>query len=164
MDWRTTSGALVALIVVFAIIWSRVSIDWEDEYQELYESFALDTPLISSDWEVHLDEKSNSLIYIKEECSVEDTQPKFLLHLVPVDFNDIPPYQRPPYQRSSSSFDNRDFEYIDFGRQLPRRICIIKYVLPYDVSSIRTGQYIGQLDQLTNIWTETVVVNQAQAR
>lgn len=157
MDWRTTSSALVALIVIFAIIWSRVPIDWEDDYQALYESLAFDTPLIDNLWDVHLDEETNSLIYVKEECD-DGEPPRFLLHLVPADPMDMPPVKR------SLPFDNRDFWFGEQGRRLPRDICIVRIGLPYIVSSMSTGQYVGEDDQIANIWSETAVVSQAQAR
>lgn len=154
MDWRITSSTLVALIIIFAIIWSRVPIDWEDEYRSLYESVALDTPLISNDWNVYLDEDTNSLIYVKENCNDADTQPRFLLHLVPVDPNSIRPLHR------ARSFDNWDFDFENFGRQLPPYLCVIRFDLPYDVSSLSTGQYIGMDDSITNIWSDKVNINQ----
>lgn len=156
MDWRITSSTLVALIVIFAIIWSRVPIDWEDEYRLLYESVAFDTPLIRNVWNVYLDEDANSLIYVKEKCSDADIQPRFLLHLVPVDPNDKPPIDR------ISPFDNRDFNFDRFGRQLPPYLCVLKYDLPYDVSSLSTGQYVGTHDQIANLWSEEVTVSQDQ--
>lgn len=154
MDWRITSSTLVALIVTFAIIWSRVPIDWEDEYRLLYESVAFDTPLISNVWNVYLDEDTNSLIYVKEKCSDGDTHPAFLLHLIPVDPNDMPPSR-------TYTFDNRDFHFDDtFGRQLPPYLCVVKFGLPYDVSSVSTGQYVGIDEQITNLWKDEAAVSQ----
>ena len=158
VDWRITSSTLVALIIIFAIIWSRVPIDWEDEYRSLYESVASDTPLIGNVWNVYLDEDTDTLIYVKENCSDADTRPPFFLHLVAVDPNDKPLIHR------TAPFDNRDFDFDSFGRQLPPYLCVIRFSLPYDVSSISTGQYVGKNDQITNLWSGEAAVSQNQIR
>ena len=45
-------------------------------------------PIIRSDWNVYLVE--DRLIYAKDQCSPEDAEPMFFLHLAPVDVNDLP--------------------------------------------------------------------------
>ena len=155
MDWRVTSGSLVILIAVFAIIWSRVQINWEGYFRSLYESVADDTPLIDNIWDVHLDDEKNSLIYVKEECSTQDTVP-FFLHLVPVDRLDL------PASRREFTFDNLDFDFEEYGFHLSD-ICIAEVNLPgYDIVRLRTGQYVGRFDQLTNLWGEEAAVGQEQ--
>ena len=91
-------------------------------------------PVIRSDWDVYLVE--DSLIYIKEKCGPEDTQPKFFLHLDPVDADDLPSH------RKLYGFDNLDFAFrhYDPGEGI---VCITKRELPdYDIAAIRTGQFI----------------------
>lgn len=155
MDWRITSSSLVALIVIFAIIWSRVQINWESEFRSLYNSVVYETPLIDNVYDVHLDDETNSLIYVKEECSHEDAIPGFFLHLVPANSLDL------PASRQEFKFDNLDFHFDEYGFRLGDRgnICLIKVDLPgYDIISLRTGQYVGETHQITNLWGEEAAV------
>ena len=161
MDWRITSGSLVALIIIFAIIWSRVQINWESEYSSLYNSVVYETPLIDNVYDVHLDDETNSLIYVKEECGYEDTIPGFFLHLVPANSLDL------PANRQEFRFDNLDFYFEEYGFHLGSlgNICIIKVDLPvYDIVSLRTGQYVRETHEITNLWGGEAAVGQEQAR
>ena len=161
MDWRITSSSLVALIIIFAIIWSRVQINWESEYLSLYNSVIYEPPLIDNIFDVYLDKETSSLIYVKEECSYEDAIPGFFLHLVPANSLDL------PASRQEFRFDNLDFHFEEYGFRLGDlgNICIIKVDLPrYDIVSLRTGQYVGESHQITNLWGEEVAVGQEQTR
>ncbi len=92
-------------------------------------------PVIRSDWEVYLVE--DSLIYIKEKCGPEDTQPKFFLHLDPVDERAL------PSRRWIYGFDNLDFRFRDYRVMEGEELCVARRTLPgYDIAAIRTGQYI----------------------
>ena len=100
-------------------------------------------PIIRSDWDVYLVE--DSLIYAKDQCSPEDTEPSFFLHLDPVDRNDLPDH------RKQYGFDNLDFA---FGHHLLIKggVCVARRELPvrdYAIAAIRTGQFIGDGE---NIW------------
>ena len=100
-------------------------------------------PVIRSDWDVYLVE--DSLIYAKDQCSPEDTEPLFFLHLNPVDRNDLPDH------RKQYGFDNLDFA---FGHHLliEGGVCVARRELPvrdYAIAAIRTGQFIGDGE---NIW------------
>ena len=78
-------------------------------------------PAIRSDWDVYL--VGNNLIYKKEQCILEDTEPTFFLHLDPVDMNDLPNY------RKRYGFDNLDFA---FGHRRPIKgeVCAAVRELP----------------------------------
>ena len=94
------------------------------------------SPVIRSDWDVYL--AGNSLTYKKEQCTPEDAEPTFFLHLDPVDVNDLPSH------RKQYGFDNLDF---DFGNHLliEGGVCVAKRELPdYGIAAIRTGQYTGE--------------------
>ena len=139
-------SALV-LILIVAFIWSRARVDWPAEYRSLYESVAEETPLISNVYNVYLDEDRSSLIYVKEECSTSDLS-EFFLHLTPALQKDLPDHRRP------HGFDNLDFDFYTFGLRIDGN-CIIDRNLPgYDIIGIRTGQYSGTGDQITNLWSE----------
>ncbi len=96
-----------------------------------------DNPLvIRSDWDVYLVE--NTLIYKKEPCIPEDAEPRFFLHLDPVDRNDLPIY------RKQYGFDNLDFAFRYHGL-IEGRACVAIRELPdYAIAAIRTGQFTGE--------------------
>ena len=92
-------------------------------------------PIIRSDWDVYLVE--DSLIYAKDQCSLEDTEPMFFLHLDSVDMNDL------PSRRKQHGFDNLDFAFRDYG-VIKGGVCAARRELPnYAITAIRTGQYTG---------------------
>ena len=94
------------------------------------------SPVIRSDWDVYL--VGNSLIYKKEQCTPEDAEPTFFLHLDPVDVNDLPSH------RKQYGFDNLDFAFRDH-RLIKGGVCVAKRALPdYGIAAIRTGQYTGE--------------------
>ena len=93
-------------------------------------------PIIRSDWEVYLVE--DSLIYAKDQCSPEDAEPTFFLHLDPVDMNDLPDH------RKQYGFDNMDFAFRDH-RLIEGGVCVARRELPdYAIAAVRTGQFKGE--------------------
>ncbi len=95
-------------------------------------------PVIRSDWDVYLIE--NSLIYAKEQCTPEDTEPTFFLHLDPVDVNDLPSH------RKQHGFDNLDFAFRAY-RLIEGGVCVARRELPvrdYAIAAVRTGQFTGE--------------------
>ena len=100
-------------------------------------------PIIRSDWDVYLVE--DSLIYAKDQCSPEDTEPSFFVHLDPVDRNDLPGDRR-QYGFDGFNFEFRNHLLIEGG------VCVARRELPvrdYAIAAIRTGQFIGDGN---NIW------------
>ena len=103
-------------------------------------------PIIRSDWDVYLVE--DSLIYAKDQCSPEDTEPLFFVHLDPVDRNDLPG-DRKRYGFDGFNFDLRNHLLIEGG------VCVARRELPvrdYAIAAIRTGQFIGDGKKL---WEDT---------
>ena len=99
-------------------------------------------PIIRSDWEVYLVE--DSLIYAKDQCSPEDAEPTFFLHLDPVDKNDL------PSQRKQYGFDNLDF-YFRNHLLIKRGVCVARRERPdYAIAAIRTGQFVPGEGQIWN--------------
>ncbi len=93
-------------------------------------------PIIRSDWDVYL--VKNSLIYAKDQCSPEDTEPTFFLHLDPVEMNDL------PIHRKLYGFDNLDFAFRDH-RFIEGGDCVARRELPdYGIAAVRTGQYTDE--------------------
>ena len=92
------------------------------------------SPEIRSNFDVHLFDYR--LIYVKEQCGEDDVAAWFFLHLDPVDANDLPPH------RKQYGFDNLDFNFDRRGVRAGS-ICWTEVPLPdYDITEIRTGQYI----------------------
>ena len=94
------------------------------------------SPVIRSDWDVYL--AGNSLTYKKEQCTPEDAEPTFFVHLDPVDVNDLPSH------RKQYGFDNLDFAFRDH-RLIKGGVCVARRTLPdYGIAAIRTGQFTGE--------------------
>ena len=114
-----------------------------------YEALVSGEPAVRSDFDIYLSE--NALIYSKEPCARADTEAKFFLHLIPADVNDLPGH------RQRHGFDNLDFDFDRRGVIFDRR-CMGTMVLPeYDITRIRTGQYLVNEDgSYTNLWKAEV--------
>ena len=100
-------------------------------------------PIIRSDWDVYLVE--DSLIYTKDQCSPEDAEPMFFLHLDPVDMNDLPDH------RKQYGFDNLDFAFRGHRHPIEGGVCVAIRELPdYGIAAIRTGQFVPGEGQIWN--------------
>ena len=76
--------------------------------------------------------------YARRRCTVPDTRPRFFLHIVPVDEQDL------PTPRRQYGFDNRDFTFQSRGKQVAGQ-CWTTVELPaYEIARVRTGQYTAQ--------------------
>ena len=94
-------------------------------------------PIIRSDWDVYLVE--DRLIYAKDQCSPEDAEPTFFLHLDPVDVNDLPSH------RKQYGFDNLDFAFGNHRLPIEGEVCAAVRELPdYAIAAVRTGQFKGE--------------------
>ena len=77
----------------------------------------------------------DALVYVKDGCTEEEAEARFLLHLYPVDEADLPAARR------EYGFDNLDFHLRERGAQTGGR-CVAVVPLPdYPIASVRTGQY-----------------------
>ena len=123
---------------------------WHEDYEinraarlraELAAARQAQSPIIQSDFEVY--HHGGQLIYAKQPCSPADTAAPFFLHIVPVSAADLPESRRP------HGFDNRDFDFDRAGALIDGRQCIATVALPeYDLSAIRTGQYVPDAGRL----------------
>ena len=105
-----------------------------------------DRLLVNSTFRVHLQGNGQWLRYGREECTAQDTEPRFFLHLTPRDLADLPPYRR------GHSFDNRDFGFAEAGGFFWQGQCIAQFRLPgYPMAALRTGQYAADAGEL---WAE----------
>ena len=91
-------------------------------------------PVIRANFDLHMSD-DNTLIYLKDECSHDDLEGRFFLHVVPADEGDL------PVDRRQHGFDNLDFDFYERGFLGDRR-CIATRRLPdYDIAAVRTGQF-----------------------
>ena len=92
-------------------------------------------PIIRSNYDVYLKEKS--LVYVKDNCSSEDMNMLFFLHIYPIQQSDL------PYYRKQFGFDNLDF-YSEVGELYSddQRCIVVRHLPSYDIAKITTGQFI----------------------
>ena len=99
-----------------------------------YAAVTAGTPLTRGVFDIYRD--GNRLTYIKESCRPADTQPRFYLHLIPQNVNDLPP------DRRQHGFGNLNFDFVQQGTLFDGK-CLATVELPdYEIAAIQTGQYI----------------------
>ncbi len=115
--------------------------EWNEYRKHMTESIEkAGAPQIRSDFfDVYLN--GNSLIYVKDDCSLSDTNEFFFLAAFPVDENDLPvEYRRRGFQKI-------DFGFWKNGMLQSEQRCIVITPLPdYDIARISTGQYTRRAD------------------
>ena len=90
--------------------------------------------LLDADFQVYR-RADHWLRYVKDNCSPQDAETWFFLHIIPADPADLPP------DRRQYGFDNRDFQFEGAGIRLNNQ-CIAQQLLPdYPIAAFRTGQY-----------------------
>ena len=133
---RTQTGLCVSALVMPRTISNPIRIETMSAGDYLTRLTGGSRPIIRSDWDVYLVE--DSLVYVENQCTPEDAEPTFFLHLIPVDVNDLPGH------RKQHGFDNLDFAFKDH-RLIERGVCVAIRDLPdYGIAAIRTGQYTGE--------------------
>ena len=101
-------------------------------------------PVIRSYFDVYMD--NGRLIYVRDSCSISDTDAKFFLHVLPSSDGDLPLPLR------ESGFDNLDFMFETRGLMFDG-MCVASIGLPdYEIERIRTGQW--DPEQQRNLWKE----------
>ena len=99
-------------------------------------------PVASAVYDVYRD--GDALVYVRDGCTDEDAGAVFILHLSPVDPDDL------PAERKRHGFDNLDFFLWEHGDRTDGR-CIAAVPLPaWPIASVLTGQY----DETGARWTE----------
>ena len=143
-DWtRTQTGLCVAALVLPHNALPPVRIETVPMGDYVAGLAGDGPPIIRSDWDVYL--VGNRLIYAKDQCSPEDAEPTFFLHLDPVDMNDLPDH------RKQYDFDNLDFAFRDHRIPIEGEVCVAIRELPdYAIAAIRTGQFVPGEGQIWN--------------
>ena len=112
--------------------------------REIWRTARAGDPAISSDFDVHL--RENTLVFTKEPCARADAEATFFLHLTPADVADLPDHRR------QYGFDNLDFDFDGRGVIFDGR-CMGRIALPeYDITRIRTGQYVHVEGGFNHLW------------
>ncbi len=106
--------------------------------KERYQQIQSLKPDITATFNVYLIGKE--LTYFKDPCLPTDTEPRFLLHLIPADPKNLPAH------RQQHGFDNLDFNAnaFDQAKKIPTLTnkCLAIITLPnYPITKIRTGQF-----------------------
>ena len=100
-----------------------------------------DELLASAAFDIYRDD--DTIIYVRERCTEKEAAAAFLLHVYPVDVDDL------PADRARYGFGSLDFELRRQGGRVGER-CVAAVALPdYPIASIRTGQY----DETGEIWS-----------
>ena len=106
-------------------------------HRTLYESLVagdLGKPQVRSTFNIHRD--GRTLTYFKGPCDADDTRAKFLLHVFPVDKDNL------ATKPKRLGFANLDFHFAWSG-EFVNGGCAAQRVLPdYPISHIRTGQFV----------------------
>ncbi len=100
-----------------------------------YESLTATEPVVRSTFDVYRD--GDKLTYVKEPCSMADTEAMFFLHVYPVDESDLAEDQR------QWGFNNLDFRFGVSGRSFDGGCTTIATLPGYPIDYIRTGQYVA---------------------
>ena len=127
-----------------AIFRVNAAFDSAGARQAAYEQLVSGEPAVRSDFDVYL--REDTLVYVKEPCAGADVEAMFFLHLYPVDVNNLSDH------RKQYGFDNLDFDFEELGAIFDDK-CIASVGLPdYDVTGMRTGQYVFVAGGYKHLW------------
>ena len=91
-------------------------------------------PVVRSYFDVYLDD--GRLVYFRSDCTAEDADAPFFVHVHPDDLNDL------PLDRRSLVFDSFSFGLFDQGVMVEGG-CITSFALPdYEIAGFTTGQFL----------------------
>ena len=145
LDWRLRAiiGSLLSCLylVGFWVQSNRV-----EGVRSAYERLTDNNLIIYDHFEVYLDEKLKSLVYIKDECSREDVVPQiWLVHTVELGGNNREP-----------QYDLRRLWFEDYGMRFEGKcVAIVPLQSEYDIEYIRTGQY--NYASGDNVWSANYI-------
>ena len=102
-------------------------------YRAAYRALASATPAHRAAFDVYL--AADAVAFAKTPCTAADTQPRFILHVIPIRTRDLPP------DRQRVGFDNRDFAFAWQGARFDGA-CLAYASLPdYPIDRLRVGQF-----------------------
>ena len=102
-------------------------------YRAAYAALTAGEPALRAAFDVYV--TADEAAYAKAPCAAADTEPKFILHVLPVRPRDL------PSDRRRAGFDNLDFEFAWQGAHFEGR-CLARAALPeYPIDRLRVGQF-----------------------
>ena len=117
-------------------------------YRAHYRAVTAQAPVARARFDVYLDERA--VTYVQAPCRLADTQPRFFLHVTPVDPRHLPPPERP------TGFANLDFAFHRRGVRL-EEACLATVPLPaYALKRISTGQWLNAQNRI--LWQEDIAL------
>ena len=133
-NWRFRSAALgVVLVVAGAVSSYSIRAD-RREIDALLASVGDMRPVISSRFDVYLDDVGNRLVYVNEECSDEDVAAWFFVHVWAFDEADLPDRAR------RYGWDHLDFVFGPSGFRADGRCAAVRALPEYELVRVSTGQ------------------------
>ena len=118
---------------------------------EVDEAVLAGEPLARGAFDIHRD--GDALVYVREGCTEDEAEARFLFHIYPINPGDLPAESQP------HGFENRDFGLWDHGARIDGR-CLAVVPLPaYPVDGVRVGQY----DDDGDIWSVEFFLLRADA-
>ena len=138
---RRAYGSAYLTITAPRLVWGAGLQPGADVYRAAYQAIsATETPAAQAHFDIYI--RDRVLYYVKENCAPADAEREFILHLFPVDADDL------PTDRREYGFDNQDFYFAWRGGFFDGN-CITQVSLPdYSISRIRTGQHISGVGTL----------------
>ncbi len=116
-------------------LWESSAVLDPDAWRAAHQAAVAREPLAGAVFDLYLGDRE--VVYVKEPCSLADTDARFFLHIVPEQVDDL------PRERRGHGFDNMDFEFFLRGGQFDGK-CMAHIPLPgYPIASVRTGQFVG---------------------
>ena len=106
----------------------------EENFARWYQTALADAagPLVRENFDIYTSE--NAILFGKQDCSEQDFESRFILHIFPSDPADL------PYARRQHGFENLDFRFDRRGIRLDNK-CLASIDLPnYPIDRIRAGQ------------------------
>ena len=134
----STAGPIESLHgVSYPIVWISPDVSVlarEDIASEMVgEMFEGDTLAIQSNYDVYV--RDSTLLYVKEQCSQDDTDRHFFLHVYPVDTNDLPGHLQ------ERGFGSLDFAIEEQGWRSGDQCLAARRLPTYAIRHVETGQY-----------------------
>lgn len=109
-------------------------------HRHKYQRIAASDPVARSGWNVHLVPAAGGgggleLAFLKAPCDADDAAARFLVHVVPVNEEDLAAARR------RLRFDNLDFHFLERGGARFDGKCLVTIPLPqYDIAALRVGR------------------------
>ena len=104
-----------------------------------YERIAARAPEAQASWDIHMlggGAGGGELAFLKTPCAERDAAGRFLVHVTPVDAQDL------PASRRHLRFDNLDFGFLERGGVLFDGKCMVKVPLPeHPLAVLRVGGF-----------------------